>query len=304
MCSADKTNWIEVRFEVAAELVEPIAEVLSRFAHQGVAIEKELPHSGRPTVEIVTVSGYFLADQDFPQLREKLEEAIWHLSQIQPIPNPIYKEINDQSWMESCKQYYHPLPVGARLLIMPAWSEKAESKRIPVRIKPGMAFGSGTHPSTRLCLELLEKTIRKGCKLIDLGCGSGILSIAGIKLGARQALALDIDSAALRSTQENALLNGTATQMLIQRGSLKEIIAGKFAIQTAEVVIANILAKPLEDMLEIGLAQTVVPQGTLILAGILDSQAGAIIRLAAEKGLVLTTIKKASDWVALAFQKQ
>ena len=95
MCSADKTNWIEVRFEVAAELVEPIAEVLSRFAHQGVAIEKELPHSGRPTVEIVTVSGYFLADQDFPQLREKLEEAIWHLSQIQPIPNPIYKEIND-----------------------------------------------------------------------------------------------------------------------------------------------------------------------------------------------------------------
>lgn len=304
MCSADKANWIEVRFEVAAELAEPIAEVLNCFAHQGVAIEKELPHIGRPTVEIVTVSGYFLADQDFPQLREKLEEAIWHLGQIQPIPNPTYKEIHDQDWIESWKQYYHPLPIGARLLIMPAWAETGESNRIPVRIKPGMAFGSGTHPSTQLCLELLEKTIRKGCKLIDIGCGSGILSIASIKMGASQTLALDIDSAALRSTQENAQLNETTAQMLIQRGSLKEIIAGKFAIQTADVVIANILAKVLEDMLEIGLAQTVVPQGTLILAGILNSQAGAIIRLATEKGLALTTIKKASDWVALAFQKQ
>ena len=304
MCSADKANWIEVRFELGAEAAEAVAELLGRFAYQGIAIEKAPPTKDSMVADRMSVRGFILADEEFPQKQTKLEEGLWHLNQILPIPAPTYQPIHDQDWMESWKQHYHPLTVGERLLIVPAWSEVVESERIPVRINPGMAFGTGTHPSTQLCLEFLEQFVTPGCQVMDIGCGSGILSIAGVGLGASKALALDIDSAALRSTQENVRLNNMQDEISIHKGSLSEILCGQFSSFTGEVVVVNILAKVLEEMLEMGLAEIVMEKGILILAGILENQAGEIINRAQKRGLQLLAIKKASDWVALAFQKK
>ena len=119
--------------------------------------------------------------------------------------------------MESWKEHYHPIPIGNKLLILPAWIEPPGDERIPIRIDLGMAFGTGTHPTTQLCLALAEELIPQlesgnGIKVIDIGCGSGILSIAGLKLGAMQALGVDIDPEAIRASGENAALNDVSEQ--------------------------------------------------------------------------------------------
>ena len=117
-----------------------------------------------------------------------LMATLAYLGRIQPIPEPAYRPIQDEDWMSSWKEHYHPIPIGQRLLVLPAWIEQSDPSRIAVKIDPSMAFGTGTHPSTQLCLEMVEKYTRPGQPVIDVGCGSGILSIAALKLGAASVL--------------------------------------------------------------------------------------------------------------------
>jgi len=202
-------RWLEVSLTVDEELAEAVAEVLARFSSQGgVAMEQAVNYDayeieGQP-VGPVRVFGYLVVNETIEETRQRLEEALWHLSRIQPLPAPVYRWVEDQDWMEAWKQHYHPLPIGARLLVAPPWAEIEAGDRVVVRIDPSMAFGTGTHPSTQLSLELLERYLQPGQEVIDVGCGSGILSIAAVKLGARQALAVDIDPASVRATDENS----------------------------------------------------------------------------------------------------
>jgi ribosomal protein L11 methyltransferase len=304
MSSADKTNWIEVSFKVTDEQAESVAEILSRFAPQGVAIEKKIPESGFYASSMLKVYAFLLADKELIQTKRKIEEATWHLSQIQPISHPKDREIRDQDWMTSWKEYYQPISVGKQLLILPAWVKSIETDRILIRINPSMAFGTGVHPSTQLCLALTETNIHKGEPIIDIGCGSGILSISSILLGASHALAVDISPAAVRSTKENAALNQIVRKIETRKGSIREILSGQFSIWNAHLVIANILANTILKMLEQDLANAVVDNGVLILSGILDSQANDITLCAETHGLRLIEENKAGDWVALAFRKE
>ena len=134
--------------------------------------------------------------------------------------------------MAAWKKHYHPIPIGKRLLILPAWIDMDTGRGAsPVRIDPSMAFGTGTHPTTQLCLELEETWVQPGEPVIDVGCGSGILSIAALKLGASRALAVDIDTAAIRSTRENGQANGVLEQIETGLGSVDEIRCGQFGLQ-------------------------------------------------------------------------
>lgn len=302
----DDARWLEVSLTLNSELAEAVAEVLGRFIPNGVVIESSVAFlneddTGTP-LDTVRVYGYIPIDEHIEQTRQRLNEALWHLSQIQPLPEPAYRPLHDQDWMTAWKQHYHPIPIGSKLLILPAWIEQQDAARIPVRIDPGMAFGTGTHPSTQLCLEMLETYVHPGQSIIDIGCGSGILSIAAIKLGCRHALAVDIDPAALRGTRENAAANGVEQQIEVGQGSLQDILNGCFSIRRAPLVLANILAPILTEMLEQGLERTLLPEGTLILAGILDEQTHRIDASAQRAGLRLTEKCQISDWVALAYQ--
>jgi ribosomal protein L11 methyltransferase len=184
-----------------------------------------------------------------------------------------------------------------------------------------MAFGTGTHPTTRLCLELVEGILRsdilrsaqddKGMAeddrkgtVIDLGCGSGILSVAALKLGARGALGVDIDPDAIRVAGENAELNQVADRFEAGLGSLDEIRAGAFSFQQAGLVLANILAPVLVRMLDEGLGELVSPGGALVLSGIIDEQVGEVIAAAERNGLRLVDQKQDGDWVAIRFAKR
>ena len=302
-----EARWLEVSLTVDGELAEAVADVIGRFTSQGVVMEQAVRYNdaedeGTPYGP-VKVFGYMVVDSTLEQRRMKLEEALWHLSQIQPLPPAEYREIEDQDWMAAWREHYRPIPIGEKLMILPAWIESADEQRIPIKIDPSMAFGTGTHPTTQLCLALLERHLTPGDAVIDIGCGSGILSIAAVKLGASRVVAVDIDQAAIRSTRENAALNGVVEQIDSGVGSLGEILLGYYALRRAPLVLANILAPVIIRMFGEGLTDTITNRGKIILSGILDEQSPAVEAEAEMHGLQFVERMVQNDWVGLVYQK-
>ena len=195
-------------------------------------------------------------------------------------------------------------------MIVPAWLESPDDTRIPIRIDPGMAFGTGTHPTTQLVLEILdnylggqteffEKTRFEESNVLDIGCGSGILSIAALKLGAARACGVDLESDAILAAQENAAINGVADNINIALGSVDEIKAGIFEIQQAQLVLANILAPILMRLLDAGMGDLIAPGGVMILSGILEEQIDEMLVKIEEHDLHVIDQRQIDDWVAL-----
>ena len=317
-------NWLEVSLTVDGELAEAVAEVLARFAPNGVATERGIMYvdnddPGTPAGPIV-VRAYLEMDTRIEETRQKLEESLYYLGMIMPLPTPVYKQVADQNWMEAWKQHYQPIPVGERLIIVPVWLDSPEPERIPIKIDPGMAFGTGTHPTTQLSLGLIENCFeghkpqttnhdlssvaRCPSSVIDIGCGSGILSIAALKLGATTALGVDIDIESVNNSRENADQNGIGEEFIIGQGSVTEVLEEKFPIKQAPLVVANILAPIIIRLLGDGLTDLAEPGGTVILSGILLEQEQKTLEAAQAQGLILNERKQMGDWVALLMAKQ
>ena len=326
-----QAEWLEVSLRVEIELAEAVAEVLGRFASEGVVIQTDIKGwdaqgEGIPS-GTARVYSYLPVNEHLDEIRQRLEEALWYLSRIRTLPEPEFNYIQDANWAESWKQHYHPIPIGERLMITPAWIDAPNPERIAVRIEPGMAFGTGTHPTTQLCLEMLESWFckdmashrgvsqsqpsaelptleeankpKEGIQVIDIGCGSGILSIAALKLGARWAVGVDVDERAIQSARENAQLNDVTERLELGNGSVKEILDGAFSIQNARLVLANILAPVIIRMLDEGLQELVEPGGCLILSGILVEHAGEVEKAILQHGMRVVERKQMGDWVAL-----
>lgn len=306
-------NWLEVSLTVNGELAEAVADVLARFAPNGVTTEQAVKFNdeedeGTP-VGPITVRAYLPANEGLEEQRQKLEESLYYLGMIQPLPTPVFTPLVDQDWMEAWKMRYQPIPIGKSLIIVPAWLDSPDASRISIKIDPGMAFGTGTHPTTQLCLELLESYVPKDGAVIDIGCGSGILSVAALKLGAEFALGVDIDEASVKASRENAEANGIpADQFAIGLGSVTEVLAGRFqalsrggslVIRNAPLVLANILAPIIIRLFNTGLADLVSPGGALILSGILAEQVEGVIACVESHGLELVERRQSGDWVAL-----
>jgi ribosomal protein L11 methyltransferase len=302
-------NWLEVSLTVNGELAESVADVFARFAPNGVMTEQGVKFlddedEGTATGPI-TVRAYLEVNDQLEETRQKLEESLFYLGMITPVPTPVYKQIADQNWMEAWKLHYKPILIGQRLLILPAWLESPEPKRIPIKIDPGMAFGTGTHPTTQLCLELMELSA-DNCALttvIDVGCGSGILSIAALKLDAEKVLGVDIDIESVKNSRENADTNGVGEELILGQGSVTEVLSGSFQFKSAPLVVANILAPIIIRLFDAGLTDLVEPNGEIILSGILAHQAENVIEAAQAKGLKRSDQRQIADWVAISLKK-
>lgn len=289
--------------------------MLARFAPNGVVIESSAirflgdEDEGTATAPMI-VRAYLPVDERLEETRRKLEESLHYLGMIQPLPAPAFTPIADQNWLEAWKEHYRPIPVAKRLVIVPAWMDAPKSDRIAIRIDPGMAFGTGTHPTTQLCLELIEDCFINPSPVtpppspvIDVGCGSGILSIAALKLGAVRALGVDVDEGAIANARQNARLNGIGDELVLGVGSVREIREGRFAFMQAPLVIANILASVIIRLLGERLGELVTPGGTLILSGILQEQVDAVIAAAKAHGFMIGEQRQQGDWVALTMSK-
>jgi ribosomal protein L11 methyltransferase len=292
---------------VDGELAEAISEVLDRFVSNGVVIESGVKYNdaedeGTPFGP-VRIYGYLAVDEGIEERRQRLLEALYFLGRIQSLPEPTFRTIEDEDWMAAWKKHYRPILIGKKLLILPAWIEREDPGRVAVKIDPSMAFGTGTHPTTQLCLEMVEDYTRPGINVMDVGCGSGILSVAALKLGAGHALGVDIDNAAVISSKENAEANGVLERLEVGIGSVTELLEGKFSLRQAPLVLANILAPVIIRLFDAGLADLVEPDGILVLSGILDTQAPDVLAAAKARGLKHLHTRQQGDWVAIALGK-
>jgi len=302
-----KAYWIEISLTVDGELAEALAEAISRYVVNGVVVESEAisqPDNaeGIPST-IAKVYGYIPVDEKLEETRQKIEEALWYLGRIQPLPQPTYRKIEEQNWMAAWKSRYHPIPVGERLLVLPAWMEQTDPTRLAIRIDPSMAFGTGTHPSTQLCLQMTDKYTQAGERAIDVGCGSGILSIGAALLGASRVVSVDIDPESVKATRENGEANGVLDQLEIGPGSVTEVLRGDYSFNQAPLVLVNILAPIILQLFQDGLADLVAPGGKLVMAGILEPQARSVEEAAEARGLRKIDHGQINDWVCLVYEK-
>jgi ribosomal protein L11 methyltransferase len=303
-------KWVEVSLEVDGEAAEAVAEVLNRYGHQGVAIEQtgflidtwedEVPHSDR-----LIVRAYWAADERAEPARQQLEEALHHLNRLYPMPAPQYRMIDEEDWAEAWKANYHPVRLGRRLLIRPLWIEDVELRPgdVVIALDPGMAFGTGTHPSTQLVLEAAEDrlALMPGAEVLDLGSGSGILAIAAAKLGAGHVLAVDTDPIAVRATAENAEANGVAASIESRSGSLGVLLAEG---RTFDLALVNILAKVIIALCDEGLGNVIRPGGMAIFGGIIEEQAADVEAALRGAGLIPFNRRHSADWVVIEARRE
>jgi len=297
-------KWLEVSISLPGELAEAVSDLFSRYAPDGVVLGTENPLEIQPEKHFYKIRAYLPFDDQLVDRQRAIEEGLWHLSQIQKLPKAQFQMIHEQDWDKVWKTHYHPIKLGKSLVIQPAWIPFEKTNRHPIIIDPGMAFGTGTHPTTQLCLVAIEDFLQEGQSVIDLGCGSGILSIAAARIGASQVLALDIDAVALENAQRNIDLNDMSQIVTLRQGSLNLLLDEISSPSIpAHLVVCNILTKILEEMIQAGLGQVILPDGILILSGILADQVG-IIQTACDKvALFIIETRSIEDWRAVIIKR-
>lgn len=286
-------KWIQVSVDVDAEAAEAVADVLSRFVPGGVAIEVRAPGAELVPGD-VTVRAYLPDGPDAPQIQDRLAQALWHMGQIYPIPAPTFSIVAETDWTDAWKKHFHPLRIGQHIVIKPTWRDfELAAGDVLIELDPGMAFGTGLHPTTQLCLTALEEQVWPGMRVLDLGTGSGILAVAAIKLGAGAVLAIDTDPVAVDAARQNCEHNGVAGAVTVVQGSLDQ------ATDDYDLVVVNILANVIIALAQEGLAERVRPGGCWMAAGIIETQAAEVVQALETTGLQVNQRRQLADWVAL-----
>ncbi|MBI5305627.1 MAG: 50S ribosomal protein L11 methyltransferase [Chloroflexi bacterium] len=305
-------NWIELSTQTDAEGAEAAAALLNELVSGGAVIEQTLITEAGETMDparAFTVRAFFSSD-DRAQV-ERAEVALWHLSQLRAMSAPQTRELAEEDWAEAWKKYYTILHLGKRLVIKPSWLEYvAQPDEIVIELDPGMAFGTGLHPTTRLCMVALEeqqanlaKVSRfapsQGWQMLDVGCGSGILSITAAKLGAREILALDLDKVAVETTARNVAFNHVEPIIRVEQRSID---AARECNQF-DLVCINILAEVICDLAP-AVAAALRANGVVIASGILDFKADDVREVFAAVGIHVIEQKQEDDWVTLVGAKR
>lgn len=305
-------DWTEVRIQVATDDVETAAAIANMAVPYGIYIEdySDLEQGAR---EIAHID---LIDDDL--LRRDRTQAVIHLY-VDPADNPpeavaflrerltaagiahrvLAETVREEDWENNWKKYFKPLPVGRRLLICPSW-ERAENPdgRAVLSIDPGMAFGTGGHDTTRLVLEALEEHVVPGGGFLDIGCGSGILSIAACLLGADHALGVDIDPLAVRTARENGALNGlTPPRYTIREGNLADEVTGQYPVVAANIVADAIIA------LSPAVPAFLAPGGVYIVSGIIDTREADVLEALRRCGFTVVQRYERGGWLCLVTRR-
>ncbi len=297
-------RWIEITLEADGESAEAVADVFQHYGYQGVAVEQdgfyiETWEDQVPPPERLLVRAYLPDDERASEAKQQLEEALYQLGRLYPIAAPRYKLVDEEDWAEAWKVNYHPLHIGRRLFIRPLWIDSpGEPGDLVISLDPGMAFGTGTHPSTQLVLEAAEDLLepRPEALVLDMGCGSGILSIAAVRLGAHRVLACDIDSLAITATRANAEANKVLDRIDVYEGSLADLLRIGVLV---DVALVNILARTIIMLCEQGLVQVIAPGGIGVFGGIIETQVEEVEAALRTAGLTPYNRRKSADWVVI-----
>lgn len=288
-------SWLEVSIDVDGEAAEAVSEVFNRFGRGGAVVETiystddTYRYDSQRAVRVKT----YLPPDDV-ESRRKIEEALWFLARLYPMPEPSFQTLKEEDWAHAWKKSYRPLRIGQRLMIVPSWWEFTPSlSDLIIELDPGMAFGTGLHPTTRMCLEALESIAQPGQHVLDMGAGSGILSIAAARLGVASVLAVEKDALAANIARENVARNGVQDQVRVEAGSL-DMVSGEF-----DLLLVNILAEVIVALVGEGLLQHLKPGGRFIAAGIVEERAADVISAVEARGARIVERRQEKDWVTL-----
>lgn len=303
-------NWTELKLSIPADRVDEAASVAHMTVPYGIYIEdySNLEAEVEETAHIDLIDEELLArDRDTAVIHIYLSpednpaEAVSYLTQRLPLSGIPYMldtgSVREADWANEWKKYYHPIRVGKRLLICPSWEEQAAAEGdVKLTLDPGMAFGTGTHETTRLCMQLLEEYITPETRMLDIGCGSGILAITALLLSAREAVGVDIDELAVKVAAENAERNGVADRLELICGDLTEKVEG-----TYEVICANIVADVIIRMSKE--IRTFMKKGTVLLcSGIIEPREQEVLDALTACELTHVNTLREKGWVATAFR--
>jgi len=296
---SDSERWVQVSVSADSDAADDLARIIGLNCLGGVAVEE----SATPAPDAagrVTINGWIpAADTD---TRRKLEIALLLLSREGSVSDPIFQELALEDWASSWKEHFHPLRIGQRTVVVPSWCDfQPETGDMVLTLDPGMAFGTGLHATTRLCLRALEKRPPKGQQVLDVGCGSGILSIASALHGATHIDAIDNDRLAVSATRENVARNEVADLVTVAWATLAQPVPTTTPVheKTAyDMVLANILAEVIFSMAP-ALARATRQGGIVVLSGILEDKADAVTERVQGEGIDVIETTTEGEWVAL-----
>ncbi|ALS99830.1 50S ribosomal protein L11 methyltransferase [Lacimicrobium alkaliphilum] len=288
--------WIQLRINTHAEEAEPLGEQLSELGAQAVTFvdAKDTPWYEPKPGEVqlwpdTQVVGLFDASEDMPPIVRRIKARVPENTLIKLDP------LEDKDWEREWMDNFHPVRFGKRLWICPSWRDVPEPDAVNVMLDPGLAFGTGTHPTTALCLRWLDGLDLTNCTVVDFGCGSGILGIAALKLGAARVIGIDIDPQAIQASEENARRNNVAEQIELYLPKQQPELQ-------ADIVVANILAGPLRDLRQV--ITDYCRQDTLLaLSGILKEQAEDIHQLYSQD-FDMDAIAIEGDWARVSGRRK
>jgi ribosomal protein L11 methyltransferase len=311
--------WLKLSVTSTPEAVEAVTEVIGRYTTGGVAIEEPYnlfddgqAHAPRPGAP-VTCHVWIPDDADAEGARARIENGLGMLRMIDAnsVGQLAVSRVAEEDWANAWKEHYQPLKLGQRVVIRPSWREyQPEGDAVVIDLDPGMAFGTGLHPTTRNCVMLIEEAVQPGARVLDVGCGSGILSLAALKLGASSALALDVSAIAVEATRENARFNGLADRVDARVATLEGAdgepyfpLPPDIAILGAEIgefdlVLANIIARVIAQLAP-ALLRATRPGGLLIASGIIQERRDEAVQPLIAGGLVDIREVVEGDWVTL-----
>lgn len=309
-------DWIEVNVAVTHEAVEAVSDILTEAGSKGVAIEdpqliNELRSSGtwelcdipeQQNTEVVTVSGYYSDDDKLQPRLAQIEAALQEVEKRigkYRFGNTRFRQVSEQDWANEWKQYFHVTHVGESLVIKPSWEEyEPEAGEHVIEIDPGMAFGTGTHHTTNMMMERLEKVMPENAIVFDVGTGSGILAIAAALCGAKEVKAVDIDGVAVRVARENVEDNHLSAKIEVREGDLLHGTEGQ-----ADVIIANIIADIIILLLK-DVPGKLKDGGLFLASGIIEERMADVAAEAERQGLQVDAVDRRGGWVVMQMRKK
>lgn len=320
-------QWLELSVTVDTEAVESVSELFAQYGYNGgVAVEEAIiPSPDSPEYQIdtnkpVIVRTYLLANEQAADAQTQIERGLWVLGMMRPVGELQVKTIAEEDWANAWKEHYRTHRIGQRFVIVPSWLEyEPVENDVVLNLDPGMAFGTGLHPTTKLCLELMELIeFNDNTIVLDLGCGSGILAVGAAKLGSQRVLALDTESIAVAATTENAQINHAETAITALKGSLGnaplehwlgwegDLPGGEAKsyhyANEFDVILANILAK-VHVVLGNDYLTALKPGGVLITSGIINEREADVVAAFEAVGLEQVERRTQGDWVAFTHRK-
>ncbi|RDU35429.1 50S ribosomal protein L11 methyltransferase [Neobacillus piezotolerans] len=312
-------KWSEISIHTANEAVEPISHILHEAGASGVVIEdpyelikeredqfgeiyqldpKDYPEEGVIVKAYLPVNSFLGETVD--AIKESINNLIIHDIDI-GLNKVTISEVNEEEWATAWKKYYNPVKISERFTVVPTWEDytPVSSDELIIELDPGMAFGTGTHPTTVMCIQALERTVKAGDEVIDVGTGSGVLSIAAALLGAANIRAYDLDEVAVKSAKLNIKLNKVQEKVSVAQNNLLDGIED----HSADVIVANILAEVILRFTE-DVARVVKPGGTFIASGIIQAKKDLVKDAIINEGFSIVETILMEDWVAIIAQKK